>query len=68
MKNIVNLDDLSLDEINDLIDEALAFKNGKVVDYQQKKSRCNLFFEPSTRTHYSFDMAAGNLGCRTQNF
>ena len=31
---------------------------------QQRK----LFFEPSTRTHYSFDMAALKLGCRTQNF
>jgi aspartate carbamoyltransferase len=66
--NIVNLNDLSLEEINDLLDEALDFKNGKTVDYQNKKVIANLFFEPSTRTHYSFDMAAGNLGCRTQNF
>jgi len=66
--NIVNLQELSLESIHELIDEAIAFKNGKVVDYQQKKVVANLFFEPSTRTHYSFDMAAGNLGCRTQNF
>lgn len=68
MKNIVNLSDLSLEQIHHLIDEAIAFKNGKTVDYHQKKVVANLFFEPSTRTHYSFDMAAGNLGCRTQNF
>lgn len=68
MKNIFNLNDLSLEEINELIDEAIAFKNGKEKNYQQKKVVANLFFEPSTRTHYSFDMAAGNLGCRTQNF
>ena len=66
--SIVKLSDLSLDEINALVDEAIAFKNGKQVDYQNKKVVANLFFEPSTRTHYSFDMAAGNLGCRTQNF
>lgn len=66
--NIVNLSDLSLDEINGLIDEAIAFKNGKTTNYGLKKVVANLFFEPSTRTHYSFDMAAGNLGCRTQNF
>lgn len=66
--NIVKLSDLSLDEIHELIDEAIAFKNGKTVDYRLKKVVANLFFEPSTRTHYSFDMAAGNLGCRTQNF
>ena len=68
MKNIVNLSYLSLEQIHHLIDEAIAFKNGKTVDYHQKKVVANLFFEPSTRTHYSFDMAAGNLGCRTQNF
>lgn len=66
--NIVNLSDLSLEEINGLIDEAIAFKNGKTIHYGLRKVVANLFFEPSTRTHYSFDMAAGNLGCRTQNF
>lgn len=66
--NIVNLSDLSVDEINSLLDDAIAFKNGHKVDYHFKKVVANLFFEPSTRTHYSFDMAAGNLGCRTQNF
>ncbi|WFG97565.1 hypothetical protein M1770_05780 [Spiroplasma citri] len=28
----------------------------------------NLFFEPSTRTHYLFDVAAHKLGCKTLNF
>ena len=37
MKNIVNLSDLSLEQIHHLIDEAIAFKNGKTVDYHQKK-------------------------------
>lgn len=41
--NIVNLNDLSLEEINDLLDEALDFKNGKTVDYQNKKVIANLF-------------------------
>lgn len=68
MKRIVDLNELSLEQIQNIIDEAIAFKNGKVIDYHQKKVVANLFFEPSTRTHYSFDMAAGNLGCRTQNF
>ncbi len=66
--NIVNLSDLSVETINELIEKALLFKKGKHVDYQLKKVVANLFFEPSTRTHYSFDMAAGNLGCRTQSF
>ena len=60
MKRIVDLNELSLEQIQNIIDEAIAFKNGKVIDYHQKKVVANLFVEPSTRTHYSFDMAAGN--------
>lgn len=66
--NVLNLDDFSTEEINHILDLAEEFKNGKQVDYQGKKVVANLFFEPSTRTHYSFDMAALRLGCRTQNF
>ncbi|MEG0275461.1 MAG: aspartate carbamoyltransferase catalytic subunit [Coprobacillus sp.] len=66
--NIVNLSEMSITDINELLDTAIAFKNGKKIDYHFHKVVANLFFEPSTRTHYSFDMAAGNLGCRTQNF
>lgn len=66
--NILNLDDFSTDEINKILDLAEEFKNGKQVDYNGKQVISNLFFEPSTRTHYSFDMAALKLGCKTQNF
>lgn len=66
--NVLNLDDFSTEEINEILDLAEEFKNGKQVDYQGKKVIANLFFEPSTRTHYSFDMAALKLGCKTQNF
>ena len=66
--NILNLDNFSSAKINEILDLAEEFKNGKEVDYKGKKVISNLFFEPSTRTHYSFDMAALRLGCRTQNF
>lgn len=66
--NVLNLDDFSTKEINKILDLAEEFKSGKTVDYQGKKVIANLFFEPSTRTHYSFDMAAQRLGCKTQNF
>ncbi len=65
--NLFNLDNLSCEEIQEIIDLAIAFKNGKEVDFQQKKIVANLFFEPSTRTHYSFDVAANKLGCKTLN-
>lgn len=66
--DVLNLDDLTVEQINHLLDQAEEFKNGKKVDYQGEKVIANLFFEPSTRTHYSFDMAAIKLGCHTQNF
>lgn len=66
--NVLNLDDFSTKEIERILDLAEEFKNGKQVDYQGKKIIANLFFEPSTRTHYSFDIAALKLGCKTQNF
>ena len=66
--NVLNLDDFTVGEINEILDLAESFKNGKKVDYEGKKVIANLFFEPSTRTHYSFDMAALKLGCKTQNF
>lgn len=67
MKNIVNLEYLTNEQIYEILDEADAFANGKKVDYQGKKSIAYLFFEPSTRTHYSFEKAALNLNCKTQN-
>lgn len=66
--NILNLDNFTTDEINKILDLAQEFKDGKKVDYKGEKVIANLFFEPSTRTHYSFDMAALRLGCKTQNF
>ncbi|WP_368486135.1 aspartate carbamoyltransferase catalytic subunit [Spiroplasma sp. DGKH1] len=68
-KSILNLDNWTASDVNELLDDALKFKNNqKTVDYQQQKVIANLFFEPSTRTHYSFDMAAHRLGCKTLNF
>ncbi len=65
--NIFKLQDFTIDQINEIIDRAEEFKAGKKVDYQGNKVVTNLFFEPSTRTHYSFEKAAMNLGCKTQN-
>ncbi len=66
--DVLNLDNYTDNEINYILDQAQAFKDGKQVNYEGKKVIANLFFEPSTRTHYSFDMAALKLGCKTQNF
>lgn len=66
--DVLNLDSFTVDEINEILNKAQDFKEGKQVNYEGRKVIANLFFEPSTRTHYSFDMAALKLGCKTQNF
>jgi len=64
MMSLLNLDDVTVDEILRIIKQATDFKNGKVVNYDGKKIIGNLFFEPSTRTQYSFETAAYRLGCQ----
>lgn len=66
--NLFNLENYEEQDILDLITLAIEFKNGKEVNFKHKKIIANLFFEPSTRTHYSFDTAAKRLGCETINF
>ena len=67
--NILKLADLEVKEIEEILDQAAAFKSGtKKINYNGEKIIANLFFEPSTRTHYSFETAELKLGCKTMNF
>lgn len=68
MKNLFTLDDLSTDEIESILEESEAFKHGKVYEDLSGKKVANLFFEPSTRTHYSFVSAEQNLGMKVTDF
>ena len=68
MKNLFKLSDLTTKEINEILDEAIEFKNGKEYDALKGKKVVNLFFENSTRTHYSFIAAEQNLGMIDTNF
>ena len=61
IKGLLTLKDLSTEKIMDLINLALEFKKGNRASYCGKKFG-TLFFENSTRTHYSFIMAMKNLG------
>lgn len=63
MKGLLTLRDLSTGRIVDLIKYALDIKNGLHVSYECKKF-ATLFFENSTRTHYSFNVALMNLGIK----
>ena len=68
MKNLFTLSDLETQEINNIIDEAIEFKQGKEFTELKGKKVVNLFFENSTRTHYSFIKAEQNLGMIETNF
>ncbi|QVK21647.1 aspartate carbamoyltransferase catalytic subunit [Mycoplasmatota bacterium] len=68
MKNLFKLSELSIEEIHSILDEAEGFANGKTWDGVKGKKIANLFFEPSTRTHYSFIVAEQNLGIVDTNF
>ncbi len=61
MKGLLTLKDLEKETIVELIKDAIEMKKGHFPKYPDKKI-ATLFFENSTRTHYSFQVALINLG------
>jgi aspartate carbamoyltransferase catalytic subunit len=57
MKNLISMRDLSKEEILHLMDVAGKIEAGEIVPDMQRKLAALLFFEPSTRTMFSFDTA-----------
>lgn len=72
MKHLLGIADLSVDEIEDLLSRAQHYADGlaKGKSYQKLDNKIvlMLFFEPSTRTVISFDMAAKRLGAEVINW
>lgn len=68
MKHLLRLEDLSVVEIEQLLDRAQRFIDGAPAPQFPTKIACNLFFEPSTRTQYSFNVAEEKLGMRVISF
>ena len=69
-RNIINITDLSTEEIDELIDVAQDIM-ANPADYQDichGKQLATLFFEPSTRTRLSFESAMLSLGGATLGF
>ena len=64
MKNLMNITDLSLEEIDELIATAedIIANPAKYQDACNHKLLAALFFEPSTRTRLSFEAAMHRLG------
>lgn len=67
--SILTMNYLSINEIMSILDDAMSFSCSHK-DWQLSKPRlvANLFFEPSTRTHYSFASAEHQLGCKVVDF
>ena len=67
MRGLLTLRTLSSPEIMEIIELAIRFKKGWTVNFPGKKM-VNLFYENSTRTQYSFQMAMINLGITPVSF
>ena len=67
MRGLLTLRTLSTPEIMDIIELAIRFKKGWSINFPGKKM-VNLFYENSTRTQYSFQMAMINLGITPLSF
>lgn len=68
MNSLFQLSSLSVDEIQHLLDVAEQCRQGRFIDSEKGKIVANLFFEPSTRTQYSFNTAEEKLGMKVINF
>ncbi len=62
MKHLVDIEDLNKEEILNIINEAKKFKKQLPPKLLENKLLITLFFEPSTRTRSSFEVAAKRLG------
>lgn len=62
MQHLVSMSDVSKSEIMELLDLATRIESRNIVPDMRGKLAALLFFEPSTRTHFSFDTAVKRLG------
>ena len=68
MANLLSLADLSVPEVNKILNRAGEFLHGASSGAAENKVIASLFFEPSTRTQQSFSMAACRLGAKVLTF
>ncbi len=66
-KHLLGIQNLSIKEAKNILNEAKSFiklnrSKSKKLDMLRGKTQINLFFEPSTRTQSSFDLAGKRLG------
>ncbi|GAE24178.1 aspartate carbamoyltransferase [Halalkalibacter wakoensis JCM 9140] len=65
---LLTLEAMSTVEIATILEEAARFADGKEWKVKKELFIANLFFEPSTRTRYSFEVAEKSLGLHVLSF
>ena len=73
LRHLLTLEGLSARQITTLLDRAESLREqthdgARPLDLLHGRTVINLFFEPSTRTRTSFDLAAKRLGANVINF
>ena len=62
MQHLIRTDDFTVEEVEDILSDAKLFGDGKFHPILKNKIIITLFFENSTRTKSSFEIAAKRLG------
>lgn len=68
MTNLLTMDQLTIEEIQSILEDAEQYRLGKGWIPSDMRFVSNLFFEPSTRTRFSFEVAEKKLGLQVLNF
>ncbi|WP_121661341.1 aspartate carbamoyltransferase catalytic subunit [Metabacillus litoralis] len=68
MSNLLTMNQLTNEEIHSILEDAEQYKSGHGWKALDTVFVSNLFFEPSTRTRFSFEVAEKKLGLQVLNF
>ncbi|RKJ39647.1 aspartate carbamoyltransferase, partial [Butyricicoccus sp. 1XD8-22] len=63
MRNLLSMEYLTNEEVMEILLRAQEFEKGDDTVLTRSYNVSNLFFEPSTRTKTSFEMAERKIGC-----
>ena len=68
MEHLIDIENISKEDILNIIETAKAFKKGSKESDVKGKTLALMFYENSTRTRCSFELAGQNLGMQIINF
>jgi aspartate carbamoyltransferase catalytic subunit len=68
MRHLLTMQALDVSEVENILKQANQFAKGETVEGNNNQFVANLFFEPSTRTKFSFEVAEKRLGLNVLNF